>query len=87
MAKNVLIRPLAREQYDKFMARGRVLFFSAPCGCGKSTLARALLSGCQVLSLHAGEPGFALPADDEGWEVLLIDDLQQMTEEADRQAL
>lgn len=87
MAKNVLIRPLAREQYDKFMARGRVLFFSAPCGCGKSTLARALLSGCQVLSLHAGEPGFALPADDEGWEVLLIDDLQLMTEEADRQAL
>ena len=87
MAKNVLIRPLVREQYDKFMARGRVLFFSAPCGCGKSTLARALLSGCQVLSLHAGEPGFALPADDEGWEVLLIDDLQQMTEEADRQAL
>ena len=87
MAKNVLIRPLAREQYDKFMARGRVLFFSAPCGCGKSTLARALLSGCQVLSLHVGEPGFALPADDEGWEVLLIDDLQQMTEEADRQAL
>lgn len=87
MAKNVLIRPLAREQYDKFMARGRVLFFSAPCGCGKSTLARALLSGCQVLSLHAGESGFALPADDEGWEVLLIDDLQQMTEEADRQAL
>ena len=87
MAKNVLIRPLAREQYDKFMARGRVLFFSAPCGCGKSTLARALLSGCQVLSLHAGEPGFALPADDEGWEVLLIDDLQQMTEEPDQQAL
>ena len=87
MEKNVLIRPLAREQYDKFMARGRVLFFSAPCGCGKSTLARALLSGCQVLSLHAGEPGFALPADDEGWEVLLIDDLQQMTEEPDQQAL
>ena len=80
MAKNVLIRPLAREQYDKFMARGRVLFFSAPCGCGKSTLARALLSGCQVLSLHAGEPGFALPADDEGWEVLLIDDLQRSIE-------
>ena len=51
MAKNVLIRPLAREQYDKFMARGRVLFFSAPCGCGKSTLARALPSGCQVKAL------------------------------------
>jgi hypothetical protein len=87
MAKNVLIRPLAREQYDKFMARGRVLFFTAPCGFGKSILAETLLAGQQVLSLTAGEPDFALPADDKDWQVLLIDDLRQMTEEPDQQAL
>ena len=87
MAKNVIIRPSVREQYQKFMARGRVLFFTAPCGFGKSTLAETLLAGQQVLSLTAGEPDFALPADDKDWQVLLIDDLRQMTEEPDQQAL
>ncbi len=87
MAKNVVIRPSVREQYHKFMARGRVLFFTAPCGFGKSTLAETLLAGQQVLSLTAGEPDFALPADDKDWQVLLIDDLRQMTEEPDQQAL
>lgn len=61
MAKNVVIRPSVREQYQKFMARGRVLFFTAPCGFGKSILAETLLAGQQVLSLTAGEPDFALP--------------------------
>lgn len=87
MAKNVVIRPSVREQYQKFMARGRVLFFTAPCGFGKSTLAETLLARQQVLSLTAGEPDFALPADDKDWQVLLIDDLRQMTEEPDQQAL
>ena len=87
MAKNVVIRSTVREQYQKFMARGRVLFFTAPCGFGKSTLAETLLAGQQVLSLTAGEPDFALPADDKDWQVLLIDDLRQMTEEPDQQAL
>lgn len=45
MAKNVVIRPSVREQYQKFMARGRVLFFTAPCGFGKSILAETLLAG------------------------------------------
>ena len=87
MAKNVVIRPSVREQYQNFMARGRVLFFTAPCGFGKSILAETLLAGQQVLSLTAGEPDFALPADDKDWQVLLIDDLRQMTEEPDQQAL
>lgn len=87
MAKNVVIRPSVREQYQKFMARGRVLFFTAPCGFGKSILTETLLAGQQVLSLTAGEPDFALPADDKDWQVLLIDDLRQMTEEPDQQAL
>lgn len=87
MAKNVVIRPSVREQYQKFMARGRVLFFTAPCGFGKSILAETLLAGQHVLSLTAWEPDFALPADDKDWQVLLIDDLRQMTEEPDQQAL
>ena len=43
------------------MAGGRVLFFSAPCGFGKTALAEALLRGQDVLRLSAGDEGFALP--------------------------
>ena len=55
MAKNVVIRPSVREQYQKFMARGRVLFFTAPCGFGKSTLAETLLAGQQGTPVSESE--------------------------------
>ena len=37
------------------MDRERVLFFSAPCGSGKTTLAGALLRGQDVLRLSADD--------------------------------
>ena len=37
------------------MDRERVLFFSAPCGFGKTTLAGALLCGQDVLRLSADD--------------------------------
>ena len=57
------------------MAGGRVLFFSAPCGFGKTALAEALLRGQDVLHLSASDEGFALPPVDGRWRVLLLDDL------------
>ena len=63
------------------MAGGRVLFFSAPCGFGKTALAEALLRGQDVLRLSAGDEGFALPPVDGRWRVLLLDDLQNMQDE------
>ena len=69
------------------MLCGRVFLFSAPCGFGKSALADALLAGREVLRLNAGAPDFALPAPDGAWSILLIDDLQLMQDEGDRQAL
>ena len=55
MSKSIIIKPSVRQQYDKFMARGRVLFFSAPCGFGKSSLAEALLAEETVCALTAGK--------------------------------
>ena len=69
------------------MAGGRVLFFSAPCGFGKTALAEALLRGQDVLHLSAGDEGFALPPADSRWRVLLLDDLQNMQDENDWNAL
>ena len=84
---NIIVKPSVRQRFDSFMERGRVLFFSAPCGFGKSTLSDALLSGRDVLRLNAGAADFALPAPLDGWEILLIDDFQMIPAEDGGQAL
>ena len=87
MTGNIIVKPSVRQRFDSFMERGRVLFFSAPCGFGKSTLSDALLSGRDVLRLNAGAADFALPALSDGWEILLIDDFQMIPAEDGGQAL
>ena len=84
---NMIVKPSVRQRFDSFMERGRVLFFSAPCGFGKSTLSDALLSGRDVLRRNAGAADFALPAPSDGWDILLIDDFQMIPAEDGGQAL
>ncbi len=82
----IFIKPAIAEQFRAFLAHGRVLFFSAPCGCGKTALAEELLKGKAVFRLFAGESDFAYPKDDN-WEVLLIENFQRLQEDEERQAL
>lgn len=87
MAGSTIIKPAVQQRFDSFIQQGRVLFFSAPCGFGKSTLADALLAGRNVLRLNAGAPGFSLDALPEEWDTLLIDDFQQLPEGREGQNL
>ena len=87
MTENIIIKSVVQKQFDSFLTHGRVLFFSAPCGFGKTVLAEALLRGRKVLRLNAGAPDCTIPSAAEGWDVLLIDDLQLMQEEPERLAL
>ena len=48
----ILVKPSAARQFESFWERGKVLFFSAPCGIGKMALADTLLEGYPVLRLH-----------------------------------
>ena len=82
----IFIKPAIAEQFRAFLAHGRVLFFSAPCGCGKTALSEELLKGKAVFRLFAGESDFAYPKDDN-WEVLLIENFQRLQEDEERQAL
>ena len=82
----IFIKPAIAEQFHIFLTRGRVLFFSAPCGCGKTALAEELLKGKSVYRLSADEVDFAFPKD-ESWEVLLIENFQRLQEEAEQKAL
>ena len=87
MTKNIIIKTSVQKRFDSFMVHGRVLFFSAPCGFGKTVLADALLRGRNVLRQSAADPGCAIPPSAQDWDILLIDDLQLMQEEAGQQAL
>ena len=87
MAGSIIIKPAVQQRFDSFIQRGRVLFVSAPCGFGKSTLADALLEGRSVLRLSTGAPDFSLDALPEAWDILLIDDFQQIPEGSEEQTL
>ena len=87
MQDNIIVKPSVEKQFDRFLRQGRVLFFSAPCGFGKTVLADALLHGRNVLRQSAADPDCAIPPSAQDWDILLIDDLQLMQEEAGQQAL
>ena len=82
MSEKIIIKPSVQKRFDSFMVHGRVLFFSAPCGFGKTVLADALLRGRNVLRQSAAAPDWAIPSSAQDWDILLIDDLQFMQEEA-----
>ena len=83
----IIVKPSTAQVFETLWERGRVLFFSAPCGFGKTVLADTLLDGRPVLRLNAADTGFALPSLEDAWDVLLIDNIQDMQEERDWQAL
>lgn len=87
MTENIIIKSSVQKRFDSFIAHGRVFFFSAPCGFGKTVLADALLRGRNVLRQSAADPDCAIPPSAQDWDILLIDDLQLMQEEAGQQAL
>ena len=83
----IIVKPSTAQAFETLWKRGRVLFFSAPCGVGKTVLADTLLDGRPVLRLNAADTGFALPSPEDAWDILLIDNIQDMQEERDWQAL
>ena len=87
MQDNIIVKPSVEKRFDRFLRQGRVLFFSAPCGFGKTAVAEALLSSREVLRLPVDSVGSKLPSAEADWQILLLDDLQDMQEEQDWNAL
>ena len=83
----IIVKPSTAQAFETLWERGRVLFFSAPCGFGKTAVAEVLLSGREVLRLSADSADFSLPSAEADWQILLLDDLQDMQEEQDWNAL
>ena len=87
MNGNILIKPAVQQKFDGVMRNGRILFFSAPCGFGKTAVANALLRKWRTLCLCADAPDFSLQGLPDEWDILLIDDFQLIQEKEQLQAL
>lgn len=87
MNGNILIKPSVQQKFDHVMQSGRILFFSAPCGFGKTVVANALLRKGRTLCLRADAPDFSLQALPDEWDILLIDDFQLLQEQETSQIL
>lgn len=88
LVENIVIKPFIQKRFDQFLKQGRVFFFSAPCGFGKTAVTDALLSDVRlkkkkIKRLNAGTGDFSIPKLEEKWDMLLIDDLQSIQEDDD----
>lgn len=83
----VVIKPSLREQFLQGWAQCRVIFFSAPCGFGKSTAATALLSHHKTCVFSAEDPEFLREPVPKNVDAIVIDSLPALKDPEDQQTL
>ncbi len=83
----MLIAPTLKDAFAAGWENSRILFFSAPCGFGKTATVNALLSDYAVCRLDPAEAVFAEQEIPAGCEAVMVDDLQILQEETGQQAL
>lgn len=83
----VVIKPSLREQFLQGWAQCRVIFFSAPCGFGKSTAATALLSNHKTCVFSAEDPEFLHEPVPKNVDAIVIDSLPALKDPEDQQTL
>jgi len=84
---SVIIKPSLEEDFRIAWENCHVIFFSAPCGCGKTTTVTQLLRGRKVCVFSAGSSEFSTDSVSAGCEAALIDDMQYLTDPERQQAL
>lgn len=83
---SVLVKHETAKKFDAFCRDGRVLFFSAPCGFGKTAVAKELLSKKRVAEIFIEKDGFN-KLDEKKWDFLLADELQNLSDSEKQQSL
>jgi len=83
----IIIKPALEEIFLTGWEHCRVILFSAPCGCGKTTTAAALLSGHTVCKFSAADSQMILKDIPKDCDTVLVDDLQYLVEAEHREQL
>lgn len=87
MARNIVLKKAFQQQMDTALAQGRAVFLFAPCGFGKTSTVQAYLENYRSLYCSADSPNFVIPKADRNWDILVIDDLQQLQQPEQQQQL
>ena len=76
----MLIRQELKDQFSDAIKNDRIIFFSAPCGCGKTMTSKALLEELSITYIECQAADMSIPDKFGKNEVLLIDDFQLIDE-------
>lgn len=87
METPLVINPALEKTFLAGWESGRVLFLSAPCGCGKTAAARALLQKRRTWTVDAQSTALALTEVPPACEAVVVDNLHCLTEPEQQQAL
>ena len=75
----LFLKPALAAQFRSALEHYRVIFFSAPCGFGKTTAAQLLLSGKKTLWLNAEDPALRLDVENDSWDALVLDNFSELS--------
>lgn len=75
----LFLKPALAAQFRSAQEQYRVIFFSAPCGFGKTTAAQLLLSGKKTLWLNAEDPALRLDVENDSWDALVLDNFSELS--------
>jgi len=84
---SAIIKPSLKEIFLTGWEHCRVILFAAPCGCGKTTTAAALLTGHAVCALSVADAEFLAENIPPSCDAVLVDDLQYLLEPERREVL
>ena len=75
----LFLKPALAAQFRSAQEQYRVIFFSAPCGFGKTTAAQLLLSGKKTLWLNAEDLALRLDVENDSWDALVLDNFSELS--------
>lgn len=75
----VLIKPDIQEKFENFIHTGRIAFFSAPCGFGKTTVVHELLKNKKTYEVSADSIDFS-KLEKNNCKFVIVDNLQLLHE-------
>ena len=83
----IFIKPSLAEKFRQSWEKCRVIFFSAACGFGKTSVARKMLADKNVVWFDAEEPQFTEGPFPGGCDAVAIDNFQKLSDEKDQQTV
>lgn len=84
---HTIVPELLKDRFSLAFKHYQVIIFHAPCGCGKTTVAKELLKQYKTCYLNASDDHFSLEQMDDDSKVLILDDLHLLECETQRSVL